>query len=165
MEKLTDLKTLYLHEIKDLYDAEHQITEALPKMVERAGEDDLKKAFRNHLAETRGQIERLEKVFEKLGQKPERTTCKAMKGLIAEGEEMLKAKGEQEVIDAGLIGAAQRVEHYEMAGYGTARNLAKRLGYDDQADLLDATLAEEKAADALLTRVAISQVNVEAVHA
>ncbi len=165
MEKLKDLDTLYYHELKDLYDAEHQITDALPKMVEKASDDVLKTAFRDHLKETRGQIARLEQVFDLLDREAERETCKAMKGLIAEGEEVVEARGESDVVDAALIGAAQRVEHYEMSGYGTARALAQQLGYTDQARLLQETLDEEKAADAKLNEIALSRVNTEAVTA
>jgi ferritin-like metal-binding protein YciE len=165
MDKLKNLETLYLHELKDLYDAEHQITDALPKMADKAGHDSLKSAFREHLEETRGQIRRLEQVFELLGEKPKRETCKAMKGLIAEGEEVVKANGDSDVIDAALIGAAQRVEHYEMAGYGTVRALARELGHQDQARLLQENLDEEKAADTKLNELAKSRVNREAVTA
>ncbi len=156
------LEDLYLDQLKDLYDAEHRILEALPKMVEKAGHDELRQAFRSHLEETRGQVTRLEQVFEKLGHTPSRETCQAMKGLLAEGEEVLSAKGDPDVLDAGLIAAAQRVEHYEMAGYGTARTLARRLGHEDQAQLLQQTLDQEGAADHKLTKVAESTVNVEA---
>jgi ferritin-like metal-binding protein YciE len=165
MDKLKNLETLYLHELKDLYDAEHQITEALPKMAKKASDDGLKSAFREHLEETRGQIRRLEQVFEMLGEKPKRETCKAMKGLIAEGEEVIKAKGDSDVVDAALIGAAQRVEHYEMAGYGTVRALARELGHQDQARLLKESLDEEKAADTKLNELAKSRVNRQAVTA
>jgi ferritin-like metal-binding protein YciE len=165
MDKLKNLETLYLHELKDLYDAEHQITEALPKMADKASDDGLKSAFREHLEETRGQIRRLEQVFEMLGEKPKRETCKAMKGLIAEGEEVIKAKGDSDVVDAALIGAAQRVEHYEMAGYGTVRALARELGHQDQARLLKESLDEEKAADTKLNELAKSRVNRQAVTA
>ena len=160
--KFDNLRDLYMDELRDLYDAEHQILDAMPKMVERASHDELKRAFRQHLEETRGQVTRLEQVFEKCGEKPDRKTCAAMKGLIAEGEEILKAKGDNDVIDAGLIAAAQRVEHYEIAGYGTLRTLARRLGYEDQARLLQQTLDQEGAADKMLTQIAESRVNVEA---
>lgn len=160
--RFENLRDLYLDELRDLYDAEHQILDALPKMVERASHDELKRAFRQHLEETRGQVARLEQVFEKCGEKADRKTCAAMKGLVAEGEEILKAKGDDDVIDAGLIGAAQKVEHYEMAGYGTVRTLARRLGYEDQARLLQQTLDQEGSADKLLTQIAESRVNVEA---
>jgi ferritin-like metal-binding protein YciE len=131
-------------------------------MEERASNDELKRAFHSHLEETRGQVSRLEQVFEKCGEQPDRKTCVAMKGLIAEGEEILKAKGDNDVIDAGLIAAAQRVEHYEIAGYGTVRTLAQRLGFEDQARLLQQTLDQEGAADKKLTQIAESRVNVEA---
>jgi ferritin-like metal-binding protein YciE len=156
------LRDLFMDELRDLYDAEHQILSALPKMEERASDDELKRAFRSHLEETRGQVTRLEQVFEKCGEKPERKTCAAMKGLVAEGEEILKAKGDDDVIDAGLIAAAQRVEHYEIAGYGTLRTLARRLGFEEQARLLQQTLDQEGAADKKLTQIAESRVNVEA---
>jgi ferritin-like metal-binding protein YciE len=160
--KFENLRDLYLDELHDLYDAEHQILDALPKMENRASHDELKRAFRSHLEETRGQVSRLEQVFEMCGEKPSRKTCEAMKGLMAEGEEILKAKGDPDVLDAGLIAAAQRVEHYEIAGYGTLRTLARRLGYEDQARLLQQTLDQEGAADKKLTQIAESRVNVEA---
>ena len=160
--RFDNLRDLYLDELRDVYDAEHQILDALPKMEERASHDELKRAFRTHLEETRGQVRRLEQVFELCGEKPDRKTCVAMKGLINEGQEILKASGDDDVIDAGLIGAAQRVEHYEIAVYGTARTLARRLGFDDQARLLQQNLDEEGNADKTLTQVAESRVNVEA---
>lgn len=160
--KFETLRDLYMDELRDLYDAEHQILDAMPKMVERASHDELKRAFRQHLEETRGQVSRLEQVFEKCGEKADRKTCAAMKGLLAEGKEILEAKGDADVIDAGLIASAQRVEHYEIAGYGTLRTLARRLGYEDQARLLQQTLDQEGAADKMLTQIAESRVNVEA---
>jgi ferritin-like metal-binding protein YciE len=156
------LRDLYLDELRDLYDAEHQLLDALPKMEERASHDELKRAFRSHLGETRGQVSRLEQVFEMCGEKADRKTCVAMKGLVSEGEEILKATGDDDVIDAGLIAAAQKVEHYEMAGYGTLRTVARRLGFDDQARLLQQSLDQEGAADKKLTQIAESRVNVEA---
>jgi ferritin-like metal-binding protein YciE len=163
--KFENLKDLYVDELKDLYDAEHQILEALPQMAEKASHPELKQAFRTHLEQTRGQVTRLEQVFQKLGVEPERKTCKAMKGLMAEGEEILKAKGDEDTIDAALIAAAQRVEHYEIAGYGTMRSLARRLGHEDQARLLQQTLDQEGEADKKLTRLAESRINAEAVYA
>jgi ferritin-like metal-binding protein YciE len=160
--KFETLEDLYVDELRDLYDAEHQILDALPKMIERASHDELKQAFRQHLDETRGQVARLEQVFERLGHKADRKTCAAMKGLIAEGKEILEAKGNEDVIDAGLIAAAQRVEHYEIAGYGTLRTLARRLGHEDQARLLQQNLEQEGNADQTLTRIAETRVNVEA---
>ncbi|HEX2254827.1 MAG TPA: ferritin-like domain-containing protein [Thermoanaerobaculia bacterium] len=163
--KFENLKDLYVDELKDLYDAEHQILEALPMMAEKASHTELQQAFRNHLEQTRGQVTRLEQVFQKLGMQPERKTCKAMKGLMAEGQEILKAKGDDDTIDAALIAAAQRVEHYEIAGYGTVRTLAQRLGHEDQARLLQEILNQEGETDKKLTRLAESRVNADAVLA
>jgi len=157
-----NLDELYKNELRDLYSAETQLTEALPKMVEAATSPQLKSAFEEHLAETETHVNRLEKIFDKLGEKPTGETCQAMKGLIKESEDYVKASGDDLVRDAGLIGAAQRVEHYEMAGYGTARNLAGVLGDTESAEILQATLNEEAEADAKLTSIANSKVNTEA---
>ena len=161
-DKLNSLKDLFEHEIRDLYSAETQLANALPKMAEKASDEKLRQAFQSHLEETKGHKERLEKVGEicQINLKGEK--CEAMAGLIREGEEMLKIDASGEVRDAGLIGAAQRVEHYEMAGYGTARNYAKRLGLNDCVDLLEKTLEEEKSADAKLNDIAINSVNEKA---
>ncbi|MFO7653681.1 MAG: ferritin-like domain-containing protein [Candidatus Krumholzibacteriia bacterium] len=161
-EKLDDL---FWSQINDLYDAEQQLTEALPKMADTAQSPRLKEAFKTHLRETEGQIRRLERIYEMMGEKPNGETCEAMKGLIKEGEEILKAKGDHRVRDAGLIAAAQRTEHYEMAGYGTARHLAQRLGHTEAAELLRQTLDEEKHADKLLNEIAIGDVNEQAERA
>jgi ferritin-like metal-binding protein YciE len=156
------LRDLYLNELRDLYSAETQLLEALPKMAEAANFSQLKKAFTSHLEQTEGHVRRLEEIFEALGEEPSGETCKAMEGLIKEGEEYVKAGGDRDVRDAGLIGAAQRVEHYEIAGYGTARTLASRLGESEAADKLQATLDEEAEADSKLTDIAESEVNPEA---
>jgi ferritin-like metal-binding protein YciE len=158
------LEDLFLEQIEDLYDAEHRILGALPKMIEAARDPDLRRALDQHLAETRNQVERLDRIFRGLNKAPERETCEAMKGLIREGEDMAGAKGSPEVRDAAIIAAAQRVEHYEMAGYGTARSLAQSLGHSEAARLLEATLQEEKNADQTLTRVAERSVNVHALR-
>lgn len=158
-ESLQSMDDLLLQQMRDLYDAEHQITSALPKMVEKAASPELEKALQTHLSETKGQITRLETAFDLLGQKAKRHKCKAIAGLIEEGEEMLEAEGPDEVVDAGLIAAAQRIEHYEMAGYGCARNFARRLGHSEVARLLEETLEEEKGADSKLTKIAEAQVN------
>ncbi|MFZ0503911.1 MAG: ferritin-like domain-containing protein [Chthoniobacterales bacterium] len=142
--------------------AEEQLVEALAKMAEAASSTELKNAFNHHLEETRKHVTRLDSVFKNLGEKASGETCKAMEGLVKEGEEFIHAKGQPDVRDAGLIGAAQRVEHYEMAGYGTARTLAKRLGLHDVAETLHQTLEEERAADEKLTSVAESDVNLTA---
>ena len=160
--KLESLKSLYLDELKDAYDFEHQILDALPKMEKTATAEELKSAFREHRAQTERQVERLEQVFASLGEKPERKTCKGMKGLIAEGEEYLKARGDKDTIDASLISAAQRVEHYEMAVYGTLREYARVLGVPDQGRLLQQNLDEEKGADQKLTQLAEQGINVAA---
>jgi ferritin-like metal-binding protein YciE len=160
--ELSSLQDLFRNQIEDLYDAEQRLVEALPKMAEAASSPQLKQAFQSHLEETRGHVTRLEQVFEALGQEPKRETCQAMKGLIAEGEEAIKAKGDSAVKDAALIAAAQRVEHYEMAGYGTARTLANQLAHDRPASVLQQTLEEEKAADQKLTNIAESSVNTKA---
>lgn len=150
---------LFWDQIKDLYDAEHRIAEALPKMAEAATCPELAAAFKQHEKETQAQIERLETIFRSCDREPERETCQATKGLIAEGSEMISANGDNDVRDAGLIAAAQRVEHYEMAGYGAARNLAKRCGLNRVAEILQTTLNEEGATDEKLTQIAVNQVN------
>lgn len=161
-QQFDDLNDLLLTHIEDLYDAEKRLCEALPKMADAASDPELVEAFRSHLSETKNQVKRLERVFQMLDESPSRDTCDAMKGLISEGEEMIKAKGDDTVRDAALIAAAQRVEHYEMAGYGSARTFASRVGRDDVASLLQETLDEEKAADETLTRIAESIVNPKA---
>jgi ferritin-like metal-binding protein YciE len=161
-EQFDSLDELFLHHLKDLYDAEHRITDALPNMAAKASSPALKQAFENHLQETERQIERLEMVFETLGKDPERVKCNAMAGLIAEGKEVLDATGDADVLDAALIAAAQRVEHYEIAGYGTARAFAQRLGNAYAAELLQQTLNEEGAADHKLTSIAEGGVNAAA---
>lgn len=154
-----NLQELYLNELRDLYSAETQLIEALPKMAEAASDPELKSAFSSHLRETQGHTQRLEQIFNALGTDASGATCQAMKGLIKEGEDYVGAGGDDAVRDAGLIGAAQRVEHYEIAGYGTARSLAERLGESAAAKLLQQTLDEEGAADKKLTSIAQSQVN------
>lgn len=157
-----NLEDLLHEQIADLYDAERRLCDALPKMASAASSPQLKDAFNSHLSETKTQVQRLESVFELLGKKPERETCDAMRGLISEGEEMVEAKGDANVRDAALIAAAQRVEHYEMAGYGSARSFAAQIGRDDIASILQETLEEEKAADSKLTSIAEAGVNVAA---
>ena len=164
-QKFENLDDLLMEQVQDLYDAEHRLLEALPKMEEAATNPELKGAFRSHLNETKGQVQRLEEVFRLLDSKPEREACDAMKGLISESEQMVEAKGEASVRDAALIAAAQRVEHYEMAGYGSARSFARMLKKDAVADLLEQTLSEEKHADETLTSVALNTVNLQAARA
>jgi ferritin-like metal-binding protein YciE len=159
------LNDLFVNQIEDLYDAENRLTKALPKMAEAANSNQLKQAFQQHLTETQGHVSRLESIFRELNVEPKRETCAAMKGLIVEGEEMIGAKGDPEVKDAALIAAGQRVEHYEMSGYGTARTFAQRLGMTQAANLLQQTLNEETAADKKLTTIAESSVNRQAAGA
>jgi len=159
--KLETMKELLLDELQDLYSAETQITKALPKMAKASSGADLKEAFESHLAETEGHVQRLETIFKHLKESPKGKTCEGMKGLLKEGDERIKEGGEPEVLDAGLISAAQRVEHYEIAAYGSARTYAELLGELDVVKLLEKTLEEEKAADQKLTKVA-KKVNVKA---
>jgi ferritin-like metal-binding protein YciE len=160
--KLETLHDLYVDELKDLYSAENQLLKALPKMAKAASSPDLRKAFESHLKETQGQVQRLERIFKKLDVSPKGKKCKAMEGLIEEGKEVMDEDGDPAVLDAALIAAAQRVEHYEMAGYGCVRTCARQLGYDQAADLLQQTLDEEGAADKKLTALAETVINVEA---
>lgn len=159
--KLETLRDLYIEELKDLYSAESQLLKALPKMAKAATSAELQKAFEDHLAETEGQVERLETIFKELEEKPTGKTCQAMKGLVEEGKEVIEEDAEDDVRDAALIAAAQRVEHYEMAGYGCVRTYAQLLGYDKAAKLLQQTLDEEGAADKSLTKLS-KQINIDA---
>jgi ferritin-like metal-binding protein YciE len=160
--KLGSLHDLYVEELKDLYNAENQLLKALPKMAKAASAPELRAAFENHLEETRTQVKRLEQIFKKLDASPKGKKCKAMEGLIEEGKELMGEDAEPAILDAALIAAAQRVEHYEMAGYGCVRTFARLLGYEDAAELLQETLDEEAAADKKLTEVAETCINVEA---
>jgi len=160
--KLGSLHDLYVEELKDLYNAENQLLKALPKMAKAASAPELRAAFEHHLEETRGQVKRLEQIFKKLDGSPKGKKCKAMEGLIEEGKEVMGEDAESAVLDAALIAAAQRVEHYEMAGYGCVRTFARLLGYEDAAELLQETLDEEAAADKKLTELAETVINVEA---
>ena len=160
--EMESLQDLLLEQLKDLYNAEGQLVKALPKMAKAATHPKLKQAFTSHLEETKGHVERLKKVFDALGETAKGKTCKAMKGLIEEGKEMMEEDATPEVMDAGLIAAAQRVEHYEMAGYGCVRTYAQLLGNDRAAKLLQQTLDEEGLADKKLTDIAESVINLEA---
>ena len=162
--KLKTLEDLFHQELKDLYSAETQLVKALPKMAKAATNADLKAGFEEHLEQTKGHVERLDEIAKQLDKKLTGQKCKAMEGLIEEGADMISEDAEDSVRDAGLIGAAQRVEHYEMAGYGTARALAKQLGHDDIVDLLEETLEEEKETNEKLTELAESAINPEAAH-
>jgi ferritin-like metal-binding protein YciE len=155
------LRALYISELKDLYDAENQLIDALPKMAEASNSQELQAGFEAHLQQTRGHAERLERIFESLGEEPKRKKCKAMKGLVSEGSEMIDEDFEGAVKDAGLISAAQRVEHYEIAAYGTVRTFAELLGDQEGASLLEQTLQEEKETDEKLSQLA-QTINAEA---
>jgi ferritin-like metal-binding protein YciE len=162
--KLESLKELFIEELKDLYSAENQILKALPKMIKKASSSELKRGFEEHLEQTRGHVERLEKIFQQLDESPKGKKCKGMEGIITDGAELMEEDAEPDVMDAGLIAAAQRVEHYEIAGYGCVRTYARLLGHSNLVQLLESTLNEEKATDAKLTRLA-ENVNVEAKEA
>ena len=159
--KLETLHELLIDELQDLYSAETQITKALPKLAKASSAPSLKQAFEHHLEETKNQVMRLEQIFDQLNESPKGKTCEAMKGLLKEGDERVGEGGEPEVLDAGLIAAAQRVEHYEIAAYGSARTYAELLGEREAMRLLSETLEEEKAADAKLSQVA-KKINVDA---
>jgi ferritin-like metal-binding protein YciE len=160
--KLETLRDLLIEQLQDIYDAEHQITKALPKMVKAAHSRQLKDGFNTHLDETKQHITRLEQVFQMLDQQPKRKHCHGMEGLLKEGDEMIKEDADADVKDAGLITAAQRVEHYEIAGYGTAMAYAKQIGQTQMINLLKQTLDEEKATDEKLSQLAESNINVRA---
>ena len=160
--KMQTLEDVYTDLLKDLYSAEKQLVKALPKMAKNAQASDLQRAFQEHLRQTEGQVERLERIFTEMGGSPRGKKCVGMEGLIEEGNELLREKAEPEVLDAGLIAAAQKVEHYEIASYGTARTWAQRLGYEKAARLLQETLEEESMANEKLTQIAESHVNMEA---
>jgi ferritin-like metal-binding protein YciE len=162
MTSLQSMQDLLVDELKDIYSAEKQLVEALPRLARAASTSSLERAFTDHLAETERQVERLNRVFEILGKRGPGKRCKGMAGLIEEGKELLEAEGEDPVLDAGLIGAAQRVEHYEISAYGTAITHAELLGQEQIASLLKQNLEEEKAADKALTMIAEEEVNLAA---
>ncbi len=161
-DKLKNLQDLLEHQVKDLYSAESQIIAALPKMVNKATNQKLKDAFNSHLKETEEQKARLEEICNKMGIKPGGEKCKAMEGIIKEAASFMDEKAEQAVMDAGLIAEAQRIEHYEITGYGTAHRYAAQLGHKEVADLLAKTLEEEKDADETLNDLAIEEINKKA---
>lgn len=163
--KLDSLESLYIHELNDLHDAESQLLRALPKMAKAASSDALRLAFEKHLDQTQEHVRRLKSAFSRLKVEPTRVPCKAMKGLLEEAEEMINAEGDPAIKDAGLISAAQRIEHYEMAGYGCARTYAGMLDERDSAELLQKTLGDEQATDKILTELAESLLHAEPVPA
>jgi len=157
--KLDSMSDLYLAELRDMYNGEKQLVKALPKLAKAASTDELRMAIEEHLQQTQNHVSRLETIFRSLDEKPGGETCEAMQGLVTEGEEVIKAEGEDAVRDAGLIMAAQKVEHYEMATYGSLREFAHLLNREEDADLLQQTLDEEKAADKKLNEIAEQVVN------
>ena len=160
--ELESLKDLYLDELKDMYHAEKQILRALPKMAKAATHMELRSAFEDHLNVTQEQVRRLETIFDDMGKPARGKKCLGMEGIIEEGKELLEEDSDPEVLDAALIASAQRVEHYEMAAYGTLRTYARQLGFENHAELLQKTLDEEGEADMLLTQIAESTVNIDA---
>ena len=162
---MKSLRELYVEELKDLYNAEQQILKALPKMMRAASDRELQRAFAQHEKQTQRQVKRLDRIFRQLGETPRGKKCKGMEGLLEEGKELMQERPEPEVLDAGLIAAAQRVEHYEIAGYGTVRAYAQLLGEDEHASLLQETLDEEGETDKKLTALAESSINIEAEQA
>lgn len=159
MAAMEDLHDLLIDELRDIYDAEHRITKALPKMRKAAGSEELKDGFDLHLQETEGQIERLEQIFDLLDEPAKRKKCEGILGLLEEGEEKMEEDAHQAVLDAALIASAQKVEHYEIAAYGTLRTYAQLLGHDEVVALLEETLQEEKATDEKLTALAEAGIN------
>jgi len=160
--EIDSLRKLYVEDLKDVYSAEKQILQALPKMVKKASNQQLRKALEEHRLITEKQVDRLDRIFESLGKSPRGKKCKAMEGLLEEGKELLQEDIDPEVLDAGIIGAAQKVEHYEIATYGTLRTYAELLGENEHVKLLQQTLNEEGDADKKLTQLAESTINVEA---
>jgi ferritin-like metal-binding protein YciE len=158
-EKFDSLDCVFNHELKDLYDAEQRILKSLPQMAEKAHNPNLKRAFEKHRQQTEKHIERLQSVFEHRGLEPEGVKCHGIVGIISEGSDILSADGDSDAIDAALIAAAQKVEHYEMAGYGTLRTFAEHLGDNYSVELLQQTLDEEKETDYKLTQIAEAKVN------
>lgn len=160
--KLHSLQDLLVEQLKDLFSAENQLVKAIPKMAKAASSPDLRAGFEEHLEQTRHQAERLEQICQQLGVSPKGKKCAAMGGLIEEGKQLMEEDTEPAVLDAGLIAAAQKVEHYEMACYGCARTWAEQLGHEEAVRLLQETYEEEKATDAKLTELAMQMINKEA---
>lgn len=161
---VNSMKDLFIHELRDLYDAENQILDALPKMAGKSSHQDLKNAFEEHRLQTEQHVRRLEGIFDELGEQPKGVKCKGIRGIISEGEEILKDDVEPDVRDAAMIAAAQRVEHYEMAAYGAARTYARMLGDENSARRLQETLDEEGETNRKLTALAESRVNPDAMR-
>ena len=163
--QMESLQELLIHDLRDLYSAENQLLKAMPRMAKKATNPQLRKAIETHMKETEVHVQRLQKVFEKLGKKPTGKKCQAMEGLIEEAKEAMGEDMDEDTMDAALIAVAQKVEHYEIAGYGTTRTWANQLGDSDTARVLQQTLDEEGKTDKLLTELAESSINIEAAHA
>lgn len=164
MSSVTNFQDLYIEELRDLYSAETQLVKALPKVAKAVSNKKLQDAVNTHLEQTKGQVERLEQIFKDLGEKPTGHTCKAMQGLIEESDEMIKEIEAGPLRDAAIIGGAQKIEHYEISGYGTARTFAELIGQAEHVELLDMTLDEEAETDEMLTDIAVSVINEQAVE-
>lgn len=162
---LNSVQDLVTYKLKAIYDAENQALEAYPQVVQAVSSPQLKQALQQHMQQTQGQVQRLEQIFQQMGQSPSRETCISMQGLIQEAQQLIQQGGAPEVLDAAIIGAAQAIEHHEIAAYGTARTLAQQLGLKDAAQLLEQTLEEEKQTDAQLTQLAEQNVNQKAKQA
>ena len=163
MAKIKSLEELLVHELQDLHSAETQLVEALPLMIEATQSSRVKKAFEDHLKQTKCQVTRLNKALKLMGEEPGEEKCRGMDGLIREAKAAMRDVSDPDTLDAALIGAAQKVEHYEISGYGTARTFAQQLGKSNVAELLQATLEEESAANELLTEIAMESVNARAI--
>ena len=159
---MKQLANLFEHTLMDVYYAEHQILKALPKLAKKAKSPELKKAFESHLQQTHGHVERLDKIFKLLGKPAKAVECEAIKGILKEGDEVVEEFGDSSALDAGMIAAAQAVEHYEMARYGALRTWAEELGMADAAKLLETTLLEERSTDQALTKLAETKINLKA---
>jgi len=162
--RMESLQDLYVHELEDLYNAEKQILQALPKLAQKSEHSELREAFEEHRRMTEEQVRRLETIFDDLGQRPRGRKCRGMEGIIDEGEELIREDATPDVRDAALIGTAQRVEHYEIAAYGTVRTYADQLGFKEHANLLQQTLDEEGETDKKLTQIAESRINRSAIE-
>ena len=162
---ISSMQELFIEELRDMYHAEKQLARALPKLAKAANSEQLRTAFEEHTEQTKGQIERLQQVFESIGSPARAKRCEAMEGLVEEAQEMLDEDISDELLDVALIASAQKVEHYEIAGYGTLRTLAQQLGHNEAAKLLEETLNEEKQTDELLNKIALGEVNKTAMQA
>ena len=163
--QIDNLEKLFIDLLRDTYHAEKQLVRALPRMAKAATDQELERAFTKHLRQTENQVQRIERIFKELGKTPQAKRCVGMEGIVEEGKELLQEDVDEEVLDAGLIAAAQKAEHYEIASYGCLKTYAKLMGHNKVVSLLDETLNEEKEADKILTQIAEQSINVDALHA